>query len=79
MSTPPHINIVVGRFLQKSRKENDLTGKELARLINVSQQQISRYELGVTPLTLAQLNKLLRTLNKSWAEFFLYLEMQEIN
>ncbi|WP_272539670.1 helix-turn-helix domain-containing protein [Providencia sp. PROV197] len=65
--------------MQKSRKENDLTGKELARLINVSQQQISRYELGVTPLTLAQLNKLLRTLNKSWAEFFLYLEMQEIN
>ncbi|HEI9803898.1 TPA: helix-turn-helix transcriptional regulator, partial [Proteus mirabilis] len=45
----------VGIFLRKARKEKNMTGKQLARLMNVSQQQISRYEIGATAITVDQL------------------------
>ncbi|MEX5869443.1 helix-turn-helix domain-containing protein [Providencia hangzhouensis] len=37
----------VGNYLRKSRKEKNMTGKQLAELINISQQQVSRYETGI--------------------------------
>ncbi|MEQ5149856.1 helix-turn-helix domain-containing protein [Providencia stuartii] len=44
----------------------NLTGKELGQLMHVSQQQVSRYEAGVTNLTISQLNQYLMVLGISW-------------
>lgn len=63
-----NINIYAGLFMKRSRKERNMTGKELANLMHVSQQQISRYETGITSLTLEQLNQILGFLGKSWED-----------
>lgn len=55
----------VGIFLRKARKEKNMTGKQLARLMNVSQQQISRYEIGATAITVDQLANFLLILYKN--------------
>lgn len=62
------ISSYAGSFLRSARKEKNMTGKELAGLMNVSQQQISRYETGKTNLTLDQLSLLLVFLDKTWSE-----------
>lgn len=61
-------------FLRKARKEKNMTGKQLARLMNVSQQQISRYEIGATAITVDQLANFLLILDKKWVDVFKYLE-----
>ncbi|MEQ5306297.1 helix-turn-helix transcriptional regulator [Providencia rettgeri] len=68
------INITIGEFLKESRKNKNMTGRELAKLMHVSQQQISRYETGQTKLTLEQLNMLLVLLGRSWSEVFHIIE-----
>ncbi|EPR5452442.1 helix-turn-helix domain-containing protein [Morganella morganii] len=45
-------------LIKKLRLEHGLSGEQLAKLINVSQQQISRYEREVTELKLAHLEKI---------------------
>ncbi|HGV9233780.1 MULTISPECIES: helix-turn-helix domain-containing protein [Providencia] len=37
----------IGREIYRLRKAKGITGKELAKMLKVSQQQISRYERGV--------------------------------
>ena len=64
----------VGIFLRKARKEKNMTGKQLARLMIVSQQQISRYEIGATAITVDQLANFLLILDKKWVDVFKYLE-----
>ncbi|HCT7329279.1 TPA: helix-turn-helix transcriptional regulator, partial [Proteus mirabilis] len=64
----------VGIFLRKARKEKNMTGKQLARLMNVNQQQISRYEIGATAITVDQLANFLLILDKKWVDVFKYLE-----
>lgn len=66
----------VGCFLRKARKDKNLTGKDIAKLINVSQQQVSRYETGMTSLTLDQLDQYLLVLDKKWIELFKYMEFE---
>ncbi len=68
----------VGCFLRKARKDKNLTGKDVAKLINVSQQQVSRYETGMTSLTLDQLDQYLIVLDKKWIELFKYMESESI-
>ncbi|MDK3009847.1 helix-turn-helix transcriptional regulator [Providencia rettgeri] len=58
-----NLSYYAGVFLRKSRKEKNLTGKQLAKLMHVSQQQISRYETGKTSLTIDQLSQLLNILD----------------
>lgn len=41
-------------LIKKLRLEHGLSGEQLAKLINVSQQQISRYEREVTELKLGK-------------------------
>ncbi|MEY0874462.1 helix-turn-helix domain-containing protein, partial [Providencia manganoxydans] len=41
-----NVNRIVGREIRKRRKHLGLSGIELANLVGVSQQQISRYERG---------------------------------
>ncbi|EPI2108220.1 helix-turn-helix domain-containing protein [Providencia rettgeri] len=40
------INKILGSFLKHERISNSLSGAELAEKLNISQQQISRYENG---------------------------------
>lgn len=40
------LNLFIGRKIKDLRKELGLTASELAEYIGVSQQQMSRYELG---------------------------------
>ncbi|QIF56685.1 MULTISPECIES: helix-turn-helix domain-containing protein [unclassified Providencia] len=64
----------VGNYLRKSRKEKNMTGKQLAELINISQQQVSRYETGTSSLSLDQLNEILTVLDKRWIEMICYID-----
>ncbi|BBG59555.1 DNA-binding helix-turn-helix protein [Providencia rustigianii] len=70
------ISFYAGKFLRKARKEKNMTGKQLAKLMHVSQQQISRYETGRTSLTLEQLSQLLFFLDKSWGELIQVIETE---
>lgn len=60
------LDIKVGLFFKKVRKEKKLSGRELAKIISVSQQQISRYENGKNSMSLSLINKLLIIFDKSW-------------
>ncbi|AXH63856.1 helix-turn-helix transcriptional regulator [Providencia huaxiensis] len=64
------INKEIGQYLRGIRKEQNLTGGELARRLNISQQQISRYETGKTKLTFEMMDTILIIFNKSWRDFF---------
>ncbi|MCB6145587.1 helix-turn-helix domain-containing protein [Providencia rettgeri] len=63
-------------MLKKISKGKKLTGKQLAKLMDVSQQQISRYETGKTSLTIDQLSHLLRLLDKNWVELILFVQSE---
>lgn len=67
--TPNQLNKATGAFIRQKRLELGLNGSELGRLLNISQQQISRYERGATSFTLHQLESFLRALSVSWASF----------
>lgn len=60
----------IGVFLRKSRHEKELTASELGRLVKLSQQQVSRYELGITTISVEMLNVFLIALDKNWSDFF---------
>lgn len=60
----------VAFFLRRARRRKGLTGKEFGRLLNVSQQQISRYERGTTSITIEQLDSILDCLDVDWNYFF---------
>lgn len=64
------INKEIGQYLRGIRKEQNLTCGELARRLNISQQQISRYETGKTKLTFEMMDTILIIFNKSWRDFF---------
>lgn len=64
------INQEIGQYLRGIRKEQNLTGGELAKKLNISQQQISRYETGKTKLTFEMMDAILTIFNKSWRDFF---------
>ncbi|EOY9125919.1 helix-turn-helix domain-containing protein [Providencia stuartii] len=57
----------IGKEIHKLRKERS---KDLAKLVNVSQQQISRYECGVCNITIDTLIVILNALNVSLTDFF---------
>lgn len=46
---------IVGSRIKKLRKENGLTGTEIAAYLNVSQQQFSRYERGINRIDIDSL------------------------
>ncbi|HEC8329734.1 TPA: helix-turn-helix transcriptional regulator [Providencia rettgeri] len=59
----------LGQFLRDARIKQSLSGKELGKLINVSQQQVSRYERGKTSISIETMDSILTILDKSWADF----------
>ena len=67
-----NLNIVMGtaRYLKSARIEKSLTGAELGKLINLSQQQISRYENGKSIVSIDSLDAYLSALGKDWQDYF---------
>ncbi|MDW7590918.1 MULTISPECIES: helix-turn-helix domain-containing protein [Providencia] len=59
----------VGYEIYLLRKRRLLTGKKLAELLNISQQQISRYERGVCNITIDMLILVLTVLDMPIDEF----------
>lgn len=58
----------VGKRIQHCRKENNLTIAELSERIELSTQQLSRYERGINKINLDHLTKIAHKLNTpiSW-------------
>lgn len=63
-----NINVKLGRLIQKSRRKKGISGTELAEKLNISQQQISRYERGITKLTCERLIDLIVYLEIDFSE-----------
>lgn len=68
-----NIHKSIGFFLKDIRKRNNLTGDEIAKKLCISQQQWSRYERGVTKLTIDKLLIILLILDVSPHEIFDYI------
>lgn len=64
-----NLNGVASSFLKKVRKKNGITESELAILLKISQQQVSRYENGKTQLTIGRINQYLEIFGLSWECF----------
>ena len=60
----------IGLELFHLRKEKGLSGKELAKKLKISQQQISRYERGVSRINCATLFSILFYLDTNPSAFF---------
>jgi len=60
----------IGLFLRESRKKKSLSANQLGSLVHLSQQQVSRYELGITTISIEMLNVFLIALDKNWSDFF---------
>lgn len=67
-----HSNVVMktAKYLKSSRLEKSLTGSDLGKLLNLSQQQISRYENGLSAISINSLDIYLKALGKNWVDYF---------
>ncbi|MEY0974198.1 helix-turn-helix domain-containing protein [Providencia huaxiensis] len=50
-----NVYALLGNHLRKARVSKGLSGNELGSIIHLSQQQVSRYELGINKLSLDKL------------------------
>lgn len=64
-----YLNCKVGSFIRKRRVMMKISGRSLGLMVHMSQQQISRYERGITSFTIPQLDFFFTALNISWDEF----------
>lgn len=69
------ISEMTGHFLREQRRYSNLTGKELAKKMKLSQQQISRYERGVTAVNLPTLIHFFSVLNLEEREMLSFFEL----
>ncbi|HDS6842425.1 TPA: helix-turn-helix transcriptional regulator [Morganella morganii subsp. morganii] len=65
------ISLFIGQQIMKRRKSSGLSGKALAELLGLSQQQISRYEQGVTNIRASTLLQLSFLFNVDVKSFFI--------
>lgn len=64
------VDVAIGKKIQQRRKELGLTAENLAEQIEVSQQQFSRYERGVTKINVAHLVNIAIILDTPISWFF---------
>lgn len=64
------LEIDTGNFIKRCRVSKSMTGQQLGKILNVSQQQISRYECGITSINIHTLQEILIALDKNWHDFF---------
>lgn len=70
-------SVEMGRKLRSIRKENHMTQKTFASVLNVSQQTLSRYESGKTIIPYEDLRKVVTVFGVS-VEYILELENREM-
>lgn len=63
------LNHRIGNYIRSMRIKKGLTEQELANLINVSQQQISRYEKGTATVSIDRMLHMFCILNLSMHDF----------
>ncbi|MBC8947418.1 MULTISPECIES: helix-turn-helix domain-containing protein [Xenorhabdus] len=63
-------NLLVGKRIQIKRKELGITATALAKILGLSQQQLSRYETGVNRINLSHLVDIADTFNTPIQWFF---------
>ncbi|MCW2256062.1 transcriptional regulator with XRE-family HTH domain [Providencia alcalifaciens] len=75
------LSFYCGLVIKKLRKERSISGVKLAKELNVSQQQISRYEKGVNKLSIDTLFNILIIIDVSFEEFLrlLMIEIKNSN
>lgn len=61
-----------GIVIKRIRKEKGLTGIELAKKLDISQQQMSRYERGINKLSIDMIFDILAVLDTSFEKLFRY-------
>lgn len=64
------LKIDIGRYIKKHRLKKGLSGSQLSDKLNISQQQISRYERGICSISIDKLDHVLKTLEVDWSDFF---------
>ncbi|HEM8139364.1 MULTISPECIES: helix-turn-helix domain-containing protein [Providencia] len=67
------ISTYCGKIIKRIRRERGMTGDELARKLNISQQQMSRYERGVNKISLSTLFNLSIILNVPLEKIIKYI------
>ena len=70
LASKQYLSQAVGRQIYLTRRGLGLTGSQLAEILGVSQQQVSRYERGVCRIDVDTLVYLLNQLRISFDEFF---------
>lgn len=65
------VSISVGRKIKEARKSAGMTGEQLGLRLGVTQQQISRYESGRTPITIDILFLLLMNLTSDLKKYYM--------
>ncbi|WP_433587301.1 helix-turn-helix domain-containing protein [Providencia alcalifaciens] len=71
------VSLYCGVIIKRIRKEKGISGYDLAKCLNVSQQQLSRYERGINKLSVDTLFDILTNLDIT-LERFLKLLINEI-
>ncbi|MBI6203624.1 helix-turn-helix domain-containing protein [Providencia rettgeri] len=75
------VSTYCGTVIKKIRRECGMTGAELAKKLNVSQQQMSRYERGINKISVDMLFNLSIALNVPFEKVIKHvlLEMEKSN
>ncbi|EFE55234.1 DNA-binding helix-turn-helix protein [Providencia rettgeri DSM 1131] len=69
------VSTVTGQFLKEQRLMMGLSGEALAKKMQLSQQQISRYERGMTHINLTTLLRYFSVLNMDVREIQYFFEL----
>ena len=73
--TKNDIDFIIGQQLKKLRSEQGINGSQLGKILDISQQQVSRYENGVTTLSIDAIVTICLCFNLSLKEFLAPLMM----
>ena len=71
------IDQLIGKRIQIRRKELKLSAEKLSEYINISQQQLSRYERGINKINVSHLVNIAVCLNTPISWFFLDCESED--
>lgn len=64
------VSRIIGRKITSYRKMNGMSLSDIARIINVSEQQQSRYERGINRINLDRLNQYAEIFKVDLIDFF---------
>ncbi|HCT5880520.1 TPA: helix-turn-helix transcriptional regulator [Morganella morganii] len=74
------LSAYIGSLIRDERRQQRLTGRDFAKLVHISQQQISRYECGKTHFSLELLFRFFQALKmeREQVEYFFHKILNEL-